>query len=252
MRVRLDDGAGADGVWHVCEAQLHLAAVLSHKEESHVYYEYFRTYFHGEVGNVKSKMATLERLVPPDAPVRDGGDTVHDGGAASLADLLIAAATTTDDECQLSSLAVLFGKDMTAEFGLLEIVQRRRLEISLQSSTAGKPYNSNARLERRLDYCHSLLLQGRHDRAAATLEEAWQEWEAAAQTTEEARATDSEAEAERLDLLGTFYSMSGLAAKGRGLIKQAEEQFRLALELDESNENLVNVADVLLRQKVGC
>ena len=39
----------APGVWHVCEMQLHLAAVIAHKEHTHVYYEYFRSHFGGNM-----------------------------------------------------------------------------------------------------------------------------------------------------------------------------------------------------------
>merc|ERR1712185_721780 len=39
----------APGVWHVCEMQLHLAAVIAHKEHTHVYYEFFRSHFAGNM-----------------------------------------------------------------------------------------------------------------------------------------------------------------------------------------------------------
>ena len=32
-----------DGTYHVCELQLHLAAVVAHKKRSHGFYEFFRT-----------------------------------------------------------------------------------------------------------------------------------------------------------------------------------------------------------------
>ena len=47
----------------IVEVQLHLAAILSLKEESHIYYEFFRTFFSGNVVAVKSRMDTLEKLV---------------------------------------------------------------------------------------------------------------------------------------------------------------------------------------------
>ena len=37
-------------VWHVCEMQLHLSAVIAHKERTHVFYEFFRPYFAGNMG----------------------------------------------------------------------------------------------------------------------------------------------------------------------------------------------------------
>ena len=60
-------------VWHVCEVQLHLAAVLAHKEQSHKYYEYFRGYFKGNVQAVESRMTVLEtvgKLAPLENPGR--------------------------------------------------------------------------------------------------------------------------------------------------------------------------------------
>jgi tetratricopeptide (TPR) repeat protein len=60
VAVRLDDGEGA---WHICEIQLHLAAVLSHKDESHHYYEFFRTYFSGNVGAAEDRMDALTKVL---------------------------------------------------------------------------------------------------------------------------------------------------------------------------------------------
>jgi hypothetical protein len=55
--------AGEGGAWHVCEVQLHLAAVLSHKEVSHGYYEFFRSYFKGNVGAAEERMGALDKLL---------------------------------------------------------------------------------------------------------------------------------------------------------------------------------------------
>ena len=54
--------AGEGEVWHVCEVQLHLAAVLAHKEQSHGYYEFFRGYFKGNVQAIESRMVVLETV----------------------------------------------------------------------------------------------------------------------------------------------------------------------------------------------
>jgi hypothetical protein len=50
-----------DGVLHVCEVQLHLAAIVAHKERSHLFYEYFRGYFHGS-GAVEKRMNVLLKI----------------------------------------------------------------------------------------------------------------------------------------------------------------------------------------------
>ena len=49
----------APGVWHVCEMQLHLAAVIAHKEHTHVYYEFFRSHFGGNMSAADDKMKQL-------------------------------------------------------------------------------------------------------------------------------------------------------------------------------------------------
>merc|ERR1712216_395203 len=57
--ILIDGGLGA---WVICEVQLHLAAVLSHKEILHKYYEYFRAYFVGDPDSVQHRMELLEHL----------------------------------------------------------------------------------------------------------------------------------------------------------------------------------------------
>ena len=44
------------GAWVVCEVQVHLAAILSHKEESHHYYEFFRSYFCGSSDAIEKRI----------------------------------------------------------------------------------------------------------------------------------------------------------------------------------------------------
>eukprot|EP00948_MAST-09A_sp_MAST-9A-sp1_P002170 g2170.t1 len=47
----------------ICEVQLHLTHIVRFKEENHVYYEYFRTFFSGSVESCKAKMDLLEEVV---------------------------------------------------------------------------------------------------------------------------------------------------------------------------------------------
>eukprot|EP00948_MAST-09A_sp_MAST-9A-sp1_P001807 g1807.t1 len=47
----------------ICEVQLHLTACLSKKEESHKYYEFFRTYFCGNMKACRKRMKVMEQLV---------------------------------------------------------------------------------------------------------------------------------------------------------------------------------------------
>ena len=48
---------------HVCEVQLHLAALLRHKQESHVYYEFFRSFFVGKLEACNERMKLLQKIV---------------------------------------------------------------------------------------------------------------------------------------------------------------------------------------------
>ena len=53
----------------ICEVQVHLGAVLSHKEESHLYYEFFRTYFAGNLDATRDLIELLEELIDPNMVV---------------------------------------------------------------------------------------------------------------------------------------------------------------------------------------
>ena len=56
------------GLWAICEVQVHLAAILAHKEASHHRYEYFRTFFRGNNDAVKQRMQSLELLGRAETP----------------------------------------------------------------------------------------------------------------------------------------------------------------------------------------
>lgn len=48
--------------WQLCEVQLHLAAILSHKKQSHGYYEFFRAFFSGDSGSIERRLAILSQV----------------------------------------------------------------------------------------------------------------------------------------------------------------------------------------------
>ena len=99
--------------WVVCEVQLHLAAVLSHKEESHRFYEYFRSYFSGNNDAVETRMMVL--------------DKVH---RAASPDELLRTALAGTDEAELKALDTLFDVGMLGDYTMLVQVRRRLLELA--------------------------------------------------------------------------------------------------------------------------
>ena len=82
-------------VSHVCELQLHLAAVIAHKEKTHHYYEYFRSYFAGSMSEVDSRMRDLMDI-----------GISHDKSLEGLVNDLAAAST---DVPRLKGLARFLG-----------------------------------------------------------------------------------------------------------------------------------------------
>ena len=87
----------ADGDSLIVELQIHHRAFLAEKAETHLYYEYFRTYFAGNVDVVGERMAVLESLA------RGSSE-----GAAT--ERLYADALESGDECKLRALDDLLDK----------------------------------------------------------------------------------------------------------------------------------------------
>jgi len=54
----------------ICEVQLHVSAIVAHKEENHKYYEYFRSFFAGNFGACEARIHMLEKCVDPDADLQ--------------------------------------------------------------------------------------------------------------------------------------------------------------------------------------
>jgi len=53
----------------ICEVQLHVSAIVAHKEENHDYYVYFRSFFAGNIGACEARIHMLEKCIDPDADV---------------------------------------------------------------------------------------------------------------------------------------------------------------------------------------
>ena len=103
-------------VSQICEIQVHLAPILALKGEQHVYYEYFREYFHGQSESYEKRMALLETF----------GGTL---GAHSIEERIVDI-VNGDDEESLEGLAGMCGKDMMGNVHLLVHVTRRQLELA--------------------------------------------------------------------------------------------------------------------------
>ena len=104
----------AAGVSHVCEVQLHLAAVIFHKHESHKSYEFFRSYFRGNVEAANSRMKLLEAM----------------GSSEGGVDAMVLGVLRGTDTGHLKAFAELAGTGMMGEYRLLVAVERRRLELT--------------------------------------------------------------------------------------------------------------------------
>lgn len=111
---------GTPGVSHCCEIQIHLTEVVAHKKKSHVFYEYFRSYFSGNVSAADERMVVLEQVV--------GGDPCE-----SLAET-IEFSIGKENSIQLNALVDLFGEDHMTEYILASRVAHQLVELALLRS----------------------------------------------------------------------------------------------------------------------
>ena len=105
----------------VCEVQLHLAAVLSHKEVSHHYYEYFRKYFAGNNKVVAERMEGVALV-----------------GHATSPDALLHGALEGEDEARLAALDELIGDKGLGDYSLWVTVRRGRLKLLLSKEASAE------------------------------------------------------------------------------------------------------------------
>eukprot|EP00397_Hematodinium_sp_SG-2012_P005795 GEMP01005819.1.p1 GENE.GEMP01005819.1~~GEMP01005819.1.p1 ORF type:complete len:1000 (+),score=174.66 GEMP01005819.1:23-3022(+) len=98
---------------HVCEMQLHLEEILTRKEESHDVYEYFRTYFRGDIGSMVDRLKLLNE--------------VSEYNADNLDDLVKSANNWTN-LTRLQGLVVLL--DKMAVFDKAEQIAVRQLKVA--------------------------------------------------------------------------------------------------------------------------
>jgi len=119
----VEEDCGTDGrrVKHVCEVQLHLADIVAHKEDTHVFYEYFRTYFKGSRAE-ESRMQALQRL----------GECKEGSNKNNSVEHLIGSILQGSDVGELENLGYLV-EDLMGDVKIALLVRRRILELDPSS-----------------------------------------------------------------------------------------------------------------------
>ena len=112
---------GGEGETHICEVQVHLAAILALKGEQHMYYEYFREFFKGGSDAYEKRMGLLRSL---------GGKDKEEAGVVKLSILeRIVCIVNGDDVDALEGLARMCDESMMGNFKLLAHVSRALLAV---------------------------------------------------------------------------------------------------------------------------
>ncbi|CAJ1950100.1 unnamed protein product [Cylindrotheca closterium] len=118
IRVPVTQADNNKMVEHCCEVQVHLSELVFHKSTSHIYYEYFRSFFSGNVAAADERMVVLERVVG-----KEPHATLHETIESSIA---------TDNTTQLEALLQLLGEDNMTEYTLACRVAHRLVTLSLE------------------------------------------------------------------------------------------------------------------------
>lgn len=101
-----------NGIKHVCEVQVHLAAIVAHKMKSHVFYEYFRSYFAGS-GAESQRMDALAKMAVFGTDV----------------DAMIAQVVEGSNLDHLTAFLQLVGKDGLGDVNLTILARKRIMEL---------------------------------------------------------------------------------------------------------------------------
>jgi len=108
----------------VCEVQLHLADIVAHKEATHVFYEYFRTYFNGS----RAEEYRMEALQSLGGECKVGNNKVGNNNVEHL----IGSILRGSDVGQLKNLAYLI-EDLMGDVKIALMVRRRLFELDPSS-----------------------------------------------------------------------------------------------------------------------
>eukprot|EP00588_Corethron_pennatum_P001885 CAMPEP_0194297498 /NCGR_PEP_ID=MMETSP0169-20130528/59049_1 /TAXON_ID=218684 /ORGANISM="Corethron pennatum, Strain L29A3" /LENGTH=610 /DNA_ID=CAMNT_0039047323 /DNA_START=58 /DNA_END=1886 /DNA_ORIENTATION=+ len=121
----------------VVELQIHLAQIITHKEESHKYYEFFREFFAGNMDAVEQRMLLLERM---------GRNIVH-GKNLGYFKLGLSKVIEEASLEQLSGLDHLLGDDGIQDYLLAAIVARRKLVLMEDNGVEDKKSLLDAKMK---------------------------------------------------------------------------------------------------------
>jgi len=135
-----------DNAFHVCEMQIHLAPIVEVEKQldSHIAYEYFRTYFCGNIDAVQKRLSVLLKY----------------GGNAKTAAEMVEGVMDSDVETLQEVIDLM---ELLCEFTLVEKLKRRKLEVSEDNEEKAVALNNLA---------ISLQYQGMYDEALPLYEEA--------------------------------------------------------------------------------
>jgi tetratricopeptide (TPR) repeat protein len=179
-----------EGVYHICELQVHHADVkdFAKKNHSHSHYEYFRVYFSGSVDAVDARLKMFEELQAfdedyTDRKSRSEGPTVDD---ESILVKVTQSFLAGDDQAKLETLC-----------GLLQVVEEQELKLACTRRLLQLRHKRNAPVDMKTiqlmnQLAASLQAQVKFPEAKAVLEEILRDmipvvpFESEAQRTKEA------------------------------------------------------------------
>ena len=161
----------SDGLWALCEVQVHLAPLLVHKAASHACYESYRELFPRGVAQ-DERLAIFERVgATRKAPDKVVAYIFHRGDAARLEALgALAVATPLEDHpLRVAVLERLVQVDAAAD-GELDVKSalRRKHQLGLAQLRAGSHQAAEATLRPAVDMCAVCFGDGSEITLAAT------------------------------------------------------------------------------------
>mmetsp|Transcript_21953 Transcript_21953/g.54241 ORF Transcript_21953/g.54241 Transcript_21953/m.54241 type:complete len:884 (+) Transcript_21953:26-2677(+) len=103
-------------ICHVCELQVHYAPISALKKKTHKYYQFFRTYFKGNIDAVNERLRVLDA-------------TIGQSTATSLYNL-IQEICSSEDMDRFDALQRLLGNEMMDEQEILRVVREAELQTT--------------------------------------------------------------------------------------------------------------------------
>ena len=211
----------------VCELQVHLDKIIKLKKESHVYYEFFRSHFAGNMEAVDDRMRVLMKVASSQAP--------------TLAEL-VSMVSQGDDLTAMEALEEFL--DLTAELDALAHVRARRLAVLKAQRADAKEVLA---LQMKLGSAHDQA--GRIDEALSIFADAYATY----------KADDSALLELHVEDFCSLCNSYGWASYEKGSFDQAEQLYdealhgyRVKLNQPKHERALATLGGIaLLRQDAG-